>query len=478
MQQYGIHYTDTYAPVVSWSTVRLILTLTALFNFKCRQIDFDQAFTQAALDTPIYMALPDGWHHTDDNGTPYVMKLNKNLYGTKQAAHTWFLHLRNVLIGNKGLGFKQSKIDPCLFLRNDALIVLYTDDCLIFSLQDSIIQDIIKGLKTNHLLLKDQGEVADFLGIRVCRSADNSMITMTQTGLIDDILKQVGMDATGSRKHETTAPTPAGGLVFSDPNSAPHHETWNYRSVIGKLNFLAMNTCPDIAYAVHQCARFSNAPKKCHKTAVLRIVRYLKGTRNEGMILRPQSSYALDAFCDSDYAGNYHSTISDLRESVLSRTGYIITYCNCPIVWSSKLQSIIALSSTESEYIALSTCARELIPLRTLIRELMAKGPFMNLNIQSSTPATTSFTTNIEDKKLGPSTIYEDNQACLILATSEGAKQRTKHIAVCYHHFRDEIRNGNIMITKVATTNNWADIFTKALARPLFTKHRSSILGW
>jgi hypothetical protein len=93
--------------------------------------------------------------------------------------------------------------------------------------------------------------------------------------------------------------------------------------------------------------------KALHELAVKRIVRYLLATRGKGLLLHPNKSFALDMYVDADFAGRWHKEFSHLRDSVLSRTGYVIISCGCPISWASKLQSKIALSTTESEYIAL-----------------------------------------------------------------------------------------------------------------------------
>jgi len=98
-QQYGVDYFESYAPVITWTTVRLVLLLSVLLNLHCRQVDFTQAFPQADIDTPVFLRMPAGWRYTDEDGnTDYCLELQKNLYGTKQAARGWFLHLRAGLL--------------------------------------------------------------------------------------------------------------------------------------------------------------------------------------------------------------------------------------------------------------------------------------------------------------------------------------------------------------------------------------------
>jgi len=197
-------------------------------------------------------------------------------------------------------------------------------------------------------------------------------------------------------------------------------------------------------------------------------------TRDKGMILRPNKSFALDMFVDADFAGRWHKEYSHLRDSVLSRTGYVVTFCGCPISWASKLQSEIALSTTESEYIALSTATREILPLRRILQDLLQYS-FIAIPAQSSDTVSSSFF----HSSLRPSQIFEDNNACIVLATSESNfKPRTKHISLKFHHFHDQIKNGSLQVIKVASTENLADIFTKPLGRTKFEYLRKLLLGW
>jgi hypothetical protein len=129
------------------------------------------------LDEPsVYMKVPQGWfvsptgelaQHQDSkhNESSYYLKLKHNLYGCKQAARNWFKHLTNGLLQQ---GFTQSKTDSCLFLRNDCILVVYVDDCLIFSQSDTIINDLIKELSET-FLLQDEGDVSAFLRVKTSK---------------------------------------------------------------------------------------------------------------------------------------------------------------------------------------------------------------------------------------------------------------------------------------------------------------------
>ena len=113
-QEYGINYWETFAPVVTWISIRLVLILSILFSWHTRQIDFILAYPQAPIETPLFMEVPKG---VSISGLPldskaYVLELKMNLYGQKQAGRVWYQHLTS---GLTKLGFTPSAIDECVF---------------------------------------------------------------------------------------------------------------------------------------------------------------------------------------------------------------------------------------------------------------------------------------------------------------------------------------------------------------------------
>jgi hypothetical protein len=224
------------------------------------------------------------------------------------------------------------------------------------------------------------------------------------------------------------------------------------------LNYLASSTRPDIA--IHQCTRFSTNPRHVHELAIRRIVRYLKGTATKGLILKPTPIRNLACFVDADFAGTWTASTSSDPTSVKSRTGYVITFASCPVLWSSKLQTEVALSTTEAEYIALSQSARDLIPMRDLFHEL------------------SKATKLIVGSTIAHSTVFEDNKGCVELAKAPRMRPRTRHIALKYHPFRSHVENGNLSIAWIDTKHQLADIFTKPLATSSFLSLRFALLGW
>ena len=187
------------------------------------------------------------------------------------------------------------------------------------------------------------------------------------------------------------------------------------------------------------------------------------GTSNIGLILQPDVNQSFLVWADADFVGNWNpeTAIHDVT-TARSQSGYLITYSGCPISWASKMQTEIALSTTESKYISLSTSLRETIPMMRLIQEFKHK--FKSVNV-TCTP-----TINC--------TLFEDNTGALELANTPKMRPRTRHINFKYHHFREYVRRKMIKIQSVRTLEQLADIFTKPLPWDLFIKFRDQFLKW
>ena len=226
------------------------------------------------------------------------------------------------------------------------------------------------------------------------------------------------------------------------------------------LSYLQNTSRPEISMAVHQTARFSNNPMLSHEKSIMRIGQYLLDTRKGGIIYKPDKSKGLECYVDTEFAGGWSQADANNADNVLSRTGYIIMYANCPILWVSRLQTEIALSTPKAEYIALSQALQDVIPLITLLKEIDKVFP-----ICVRTP---TFVCKV----------HEDNQSCITMATSQKFTPRTKHIALKYHHFCSHVKRGAIQISYCPTTEQKADLLTKPLADDLFFKLQYMLSGW
>jgi len=442
---------ETYAPVVSSSTVRLVLIMCAVFGLTTWCMDFTNAFVHAELKKEDYffIELPKGYDTKD--GSDSVLRLKRALYGSRKSPKLFYNALKDSYLRR---GFKQSKQDPCLFFRSDMMILCYVDDQIVCCKDKSKAQQLLKELSAE-FTLTDEGTLADYLGIHFETKEDGSF-EATQTGLVDKIIAAAGLiDCNPSEM--PTAQLPIG----RDAEGESYCEDWEYNSIIGMLQYLQQHTRPDITYAVNQCARFSSDPKESHAKAVKRIIRYLKGTRERGLIYRPTGELALDCYCDADFCGNFPVEDPNHPSSVKSRSGYVFTMSGCPFHWASKLQTLTALSSTESETICLSEAMRHLLPLRELVDEIRE-----HLRLDKDYPVRMK------------SKVFEDNNGCISLATSPKITPRSKHIGTAFWFFKERIQDGSIEVLKIDTTEQKADIFTKAMTGATFKTIRRLLMGW
>ena len=335
-QVFGDTYWTTFAPVVSWTTVRCVFIMALLMGWHMRSIDFVMAYTQADVKTDIFMQLPSGTTIKGVDPTKHLLKLQKNLYGLKDGQVTWHEHIKAGLLSR---GFRQSKVDPCLFIKGTVLLVLYVDDAALFSPDSAAINREIESLKKS-FELTDEGELHDYLGTRLTKQADGR-IELQQKKTIDNCLDMLGMGPSPKNVKTHDTPAESSKILHADEDGDTRKHAWNYRAVVGCLNYLQAMTRPDLAYSVHQCARFCNNPKLLHEQGLKRICRYLYLTRDQGLIFKPNLKDGFKCYVDADWAGNWLKTRPNDKTGALSRTGYIITYANCPIVWGSKMQSLV-----------------------------------------------------------------------------------------------------------------------------------------
>jgi hypothetical protein len=438
---------ETFAPVIAWSTTRLLLTFALVLDWSTSSIDFASAFVQAKLNEPVWIHLPRGFKSSKGPNT--CLQLKKSLYGLSVAPRLWYEHLSDAL---KAIGLKQSAFDKCLFFGDGILVGFHVDDALIVARSSTIIDYFIDKLQKRGFELTKEEDICDYLGIKLERS--DGKIKMTQTSLIEKIISTTGL------QNAKPNSVPATALALSsDPDGPAINENWSYTSVVGMLLYLSTNTRPDIAFAVSQVARFTSNPKQSHAIAVKIIVRYLLGTKTEGTTIEPSKSLSLDMYCDADFGGLYNREPHESKDAVRSRTGFIVLLAGCPLVWKSQLQSQIALSTLEAEYTALSQSLKTLIPLKRLMVEIVGV-----IGLPEGVKATIS------------ARVFEDNQSCYYLATNQHITSRTKYFLVKWHWFWDH--SHQFTLYKVSSQEQLADYLTKGLPKDLFESIRFTVQGW
>lgn len=253
-------------------------------------MDVHNAFLHGDLDEEVYMHFPPGY----STPTPgKVCRLRKSLYGLKQAPRQWFAKLSSAL---RDFGFKPSYAHYSLFSYiqgNVSLHVLvYVDDLIIAGSDHGAIVRFKTYLSTC-FYMKDLGVLKYFLGIDVARGPEGIFLCQRKYSL--DILTEAGMlgckpiDTPMEQNHRLAY---ASGEPFEHPDQ--------YRRLVGRLVYLSV-TRPELSYSVHTLAQFLSDPQVTHWDAELRVLRYLKGSPGQGILLRPVSDLCLTAFCDSDW---------------------------------------------------------------------------------------------------------------------------------------------------------------------------------
>ncbi|CAL3971562.1 unnamed protein product [Diplocarpon coronariae] len=378
----------------------------------------------------IYIAPPNGIYTSKYSNK--LLKLNKALYGLKQSARLWFITLKEVLI--QKLGFTALLADSCILYNKklNIIICVYVDDLALLGPNINSIKSFIKGLE-EYFKLKDLGPIKDYLGINIEYNQEKGYIKLYQEAYITKLLTRFDMLA-GKPKYIPIEPKIK---LEPNPNKATSSEITRFQQIIGSLLFLTLATRPDISYAVIKLARFASNPSKNYIIAVKNLLRYLKGTKSLGLIYKNSPNKYITGYCDADYAGDIGSA--------KSTTGFSFYLANCLFSWKSKLQSIIAQSTTEAEYMAINSAAKEAVYIKQILLEL-------GFYIQNKLP------------------LYTDNNRALLLAKNPQFHERTKHIAVKYHYIRDLISKGEIDLIYINTLSQKADGFTKPLAKPQFVE--------
>ncbi|KAL2251745.1 UNVERIFIED_CONTAM: Retrovirus-related Pol polyprotein from transposon TNT 1-94 [Sesamum indicum] len=428
-------YNEIFSPVVKYTTVRIILALTAHYNWELKQMDVKTAFLHGDLDENIYMCQPAGF--VDESKPDFVCLLKKSLYGLKQSPRQWnkkfdsFMH---------SLNFNRSHYDHCLYFKHvhdsPIFLVLYVDDMLIASPNSQLISDLQKQL-CNVFEMKDLGNTRQILGMNISRDREKSSILLNQKSYISSVLKKFSME----NAKPVSIPLAAHFQLSKDQSPKTDSEKAKmdkipYSNVIGSIMYLMVCTRPDIAYAISCLSRYMSNPGTPHWEALKYLLRYLRGTIDIGITFSRNSDYIqLVGFVDSNYAND--------RDSRKSTTSYVFTLCGACISWKSQLQHIVALSTTEAEYIATTEAFKEAIWLDGLIKEI-----------------------RFSKERL---VVFSDSQSSIQLFKNPVFHDRTKHIDVRFHFIRDIVAKDVIKLEKIKTEENPADMGTKSLPVEKFT---------
>jgi transposase InsO family protein len=449
LQESGSDFYEVFAPTAQSASFRALMfhAVTGSRHSVLHQLDVSTAFLHADLDEEVYLQLPTQFANEK------VWRLKKALYGLRQAAHAWYKTLHAALIR---LGFTAHSADPCLFYRDASsgrvFMLFHVDDALVAGCDLSIVETAKKDI-SEVFQITDMGAARFFLGIEIIQSP--SGIHLNQEAYCNALLDKHGMYDSKSKRTPFSLGTTL--VKEGDPLSEQDHAT--YRSIVGGLLYLSVNTRPDIAFSVGALARYMSAPTEQHMAAAKHVLRYLSGTRTHGLLFpisgedsvregpipeipanQVRQYYDIRLYADADFANS-----PDTRKSV---TGVFICEHNCPITWSSKLQSLVTTSTTEAELVAAATGVKEGLWVLKLIREMRGEPALCDL------------------------TLYCDNEAAISITKNPtaGVQGRSKHIDVQFRFVRERYQKKHIQVEFVSSTEQLADIFTKQLPTAVFQR--------
>jgi len=474
-QIYGQDFSETFSPVARLTTIRLLYSIAVLLNLRVTQLDVETAFLNAELpedeqvyiEPPPLMDLPKG----------KCYRLQRSLYGLKQSPRLWNNTINKFLVE---IGFRRLTTDACIYVKGTpnsgqpyTILALYVDDLVIMSNDDGALVRVISQMK-QRFTMKDFGTLEHVLGTEVFQ--EERAIWISQRNFAVQLLSKHGYldDSKFTPRMVPISPTTKLSKSMC-PSTPEEHEfmlqfdrATKFREIMGALLWLAINTRPDIMYAVNQLSKYNNNPGPQHWYAMEKVLRYIKGTLDYGICFNstdsePQLLSQLFGVNSSTF--NETATTPNVMEPIIasdadfnrdndtskSVSGYVFLLAGAPISWHSTTQSVVALSSMESEYIAVCAATQEAIWLKSIIEEL-------GLGCTK------------------PLIIAEDNKSTIEFADHPGHHRKTKHIQRRFHYVREQLQEGNIRLKYCRGEDNVADIFTKPLYPDEFCRHRNQLV--
>jgi len=441
-QKEGIDYDETFSPVAMIKSIRILLAIAAYYDYEIWQMDVKTAFLNGELKEEVYMTQPEGFTSMSDHNK--VCKLQRSIYGLKQASRSWNIRFNNTI---EKFNFVKCEEEPCVYKKVSGstiiFLVLYVDDILLFG-NDIPAMQSTKVWLSEQFSMKDLGEAAYILGIKIYRDRSKRLLGLSQSMYIDTILRRYNME------NSKRGYLPVGiGVTLSRedcPKTPEERERMSrvpYASAVGAIMYTMTCTRPDVAYALGVTSRYQANPGEEHWKVVKTILKYLRRTKDQFLIYG-DSELKLKGFTDASFASD--------RDDSKSISGYVFTLNGGAVSWKSSKQATVADSTTEAEYIAASEAAKEAVWMKKFISELGVVP-----SIKDSVP------------------LLCDNNGAIAQAKEPRSHQKSKHILRRYHLIREIIERGDVKIEKVDGKENAADPFTKALGINVFDKHKWGI---
>lgn len=435
-QKFGEDYDQVFAPVAKQTTIRILLSVASAQKLLVHHLDVKTAFLNGRLSEKIYMKQPPGFENQNKN---LVCRLKKGIYGLKQAAKLWNDEINFALTSK---GFDRSKADPCLYMKNineeTVYVLIYVDDIAIVTKSPETM-NTVKSILVSKFNTQDLGEIKQYLGVEVTRDKDG-IFHLNQEQYINKIVNDFGL---------TTAKTSdvpihvSYGKATANANDSILRSNAQFQKLLGCLLYISVNTRPDIAASVSILAQKVSQPRMEDWNELKRTLKYLKGTAHLKLALGKKGYQGdlLVGYSDANWAED--------KSNRKSNSGHVLLVNGVAVCWSSRKQSLVALSTCEAEFVALSEACRAAFWVRKLLNE-------MRQDVSE------------------PTIIFEDNQSCLkLVEQEERLSDRSKHIDTRFHFVKDYIKNGFILCKYCPTETMLADILTKPVAALKFKQLRT-----
>ena len=428
-QTQGVDFYEVFAPVARWDTIRLLLSIAAQRGWCVHQLDVKSAFLHGELKEDVYVEQPKGFEVKNEERKVY--KLNKALYGLRQAPRAWYSKIEGYF---EKEGFKKCYCEHTLFVKaegdNVLIVSVYVDD-VIYTSSSMIMREAFKASMKKEFAMSDLGKMKYFLGVEVTQ--DKKGIFINQRKYASEVMKRFGMEQCNSVRNPTVQ-----GCKLTKEGAGSQVDATLYKQIVGSLRYLTA-TRPDLIYSVNLVSRYMEKPTEQHLLAVKRILRYVQGTMEYGIQYQSDNKEELMGFVDSDYAGD-----EDDRKST---SGYVFMNGGGAISWASRKQPIVTLSTTEAEYVSAAAGACQAAWLRNVLEEIGCKQ--------------------------GERTVlFCDNSSTIKLSKNPVFHGRSKHIQVRFHFLRELVSDEIIELEYCSTQDQLADVMTKAVKLDVFEKLR------
>ena len=440
-QQFGVDFDEIYAPVARFESLRIILALGTILDCHIHQMDVSTAFLNGKLPDgqKIYMFQPPGYRNSQKGD--YVCELKKSLYGLKQAPRIWYQVLHQFLTS---IGFVRCSKEFCLYVRKGGdrwcIVVVYVDDLTILSPWIDCINQTKQEL-SSRFKMKDLGDVNYLLKVEIKRDRSKRLLGLSQKKYIGDLLQKYGLVDSNP---VATPEDPNLKLVKETRMTAKEiaEQPYDYRGLIGSLQYLVRGSRPDLANVVRELSQFLSCYNKSHWIAALRVLKYLKGSSTYGLLMDGnQEKVNYEVYTDASFAS---------REDRRSVSGFTVQMAGCSVSWSSRKQDCISQHTGEAELVALSEGIKESEWIYFLLREIG-----MELKV--------------------PVQVWCDSVTAIASVKNPGNHRATKHIEVRHLYARDIFEKGRIKLDYVSTHEMLADAMTKGLPTKPFLYLREKL---